>query len=136
MTSLKPVVELFKTSGLWNIFHKNREISILMMKKKPPRKVNTSSKSHKWIMEAQNNFDYIYQCIKLKNDIRIYTATSKSVHVIRKNAISHPILGLLILPGPKKGSYLPINSVVPSSSQPSNKSAMHKLIPIKHISRN
>jgi hypothetical protein len=81
-------------------------------------------------MEAQNNFDYIYQCIKFKNDIRIYTATSKSVHVITTNAISHPILGLLILPGPKEGSYLPINSIVPSSSQPSNKSEMHKLIPI------
>jgi hypothetical protein len=81
-------------------------------------------------MEAQKNFDYIYQCIKFKNDIRIYRATSKSVHVIRTNAISHPVLGLLILPRPKKGSYLQINSVVPSSSQPSNKSEMYKLIPI------
>jgi hypothetical protein len=83
MTYLKPVVELFKTSGLW----------------------------------------------KLRITLTT-TATSKSVHVIRTNATSHPILGLLILPGPKKGSYLPINSVVPSSSQPSNKSEMHKLIPI------
>jgi hypothetical protein len=39
MTSLKPAVELFKTSGLWNIFHKNREISILTMKKKPPARL-------------------------------------------------------------------------------------------------
>jgi hypothetical protein len=39
MTSLKPVVELFKISGLWNIFHKNREISILTMKKTPPARL-------------------------------------------------------------------------------------------------
>jgi hypothetical protein len=36
MTSLKPVVELFKTGGLWN---KNREISILTVKKKPPARL-------------------------------------------------------------------------------------------------
>ncbi len=36
MTSLKPVIELFKTSELWN---KNREIPILMMKKKPPARL-------------------------------------------------------------------------------------------------
>jgi hypothetical protein len=53
----------------YNIFDKNREISILTMKKKPPARFNTSSRSHRKIQirKDTNKTKQKYKKQKTKN---------------------------------------------------------------------